>query len=184
VAGGTVVLCGNPRPGSRTLRVAQAAAAALAAASRAAPGAAEPVVLDLAALPAPFGPNAGTHLAEPLALVRGAELLVVASPTYKATYTGLLKAFFDLLPGPALAGVAAVPVMTAGGPRHALAADVHLRPLLLELGAHTPTAALVVLEEELPRLEDVVGAWAATAAPLLGRDPLVRGDPVPAGEPG
>lgn len=157
---GVVVLCGNPRAGSRTLRVAEAAAGAL--------GATAPLVLDLAALPAPFGPAAGTELAAPLAAVRGAEVLIVASPTYKATYTGLLKAFFDLLPGPALAGVAAVPVMTAGGPRHALAADVHLRPLLLELGAHTPTAALVVLEEELPKLDEVVAAWAETAAPLVG----------------
>jgi FMN reductase len=160
VAGGTVVLCGNPRPGSRTLRVAETAAAALGA---------EPLVLDLAALPAPFGPDAATALADPLTAVRSAGTLIVASPTYKATYTGLLKAFFDLLPGPALAGVAAVPVMTAGGPRHALAADVHLRPLLLELGAHTPTAALVVLEEELAKLDEVVAAWAATAGPLLRR---------------
>jgi FMN reductase len=160
---GTVVLCGNPRAGSRTLGVAVAAAAAL--------GTAEPLVLDLAALPAPFGPAAVGELAGPLGAVRGARLLIVASPTYKATYTGLLKAFFDLLPGPALAGVAAVPVMTAGGARHALAADVHLRPLLLELGAHTPTPALVVLEEELPRLDEVVGAWASTAAPLLGLAP-------------
>jgi len=127
-----------------------------------------PLVLDLAALPAPFGADAAAELAGPLAAVRAARLLIVASPTYKATYTGLLKAFFDLLPGPALAGVTAVPVMTMGGPRHALAADLHLRPLLLELGANTPTAALVVLEEELPALDEVVRGWAGTAAPLLG----------------
>jgi FMN reductase len=163
-SGAVVVLCGNPRPGSRTLRVASTVAAALTGAGT---GTAEPLVLDLAALPAPFGADAADGLAGPLAAVRAARLLIVASPTYKATYTGLLKAFFDLLPGPALAGVTAVPVMTMGGPRHALAADLHLRPLLLELGANTPTAALVVLEEELPALDDVVTAWAATAAPLL-----------------
>jgi FMN reductase len=155
-----VVLCGNPRAGSRTLNVASAAAAALTTE--------EPLILDLAALPAPFGPAAATDLAAPLAAVRAARLLIVASPTYKATYTGLLKAFFDLLPGPALAGVTAVPVMTAGGARHALAADVHLRPLLLELGANTPTPALVVLEEDLPRLDEVVRDFADVAAPLLG----------------
>jgi len=69
-------------------------------------------------------------------------MLVVASPTYKATYTGLLELFLDGY-GPApLAGVEAVPLMVGAAPHHALAVDVHLTPLLLELGASVPAAAL------------------------------------------
>ncbi|GMA86652.1 hypothetical protein GCM10025868_19020 [Angustibacter aerolatus] len=61
-------------------------------------------------------------------------MLVVATPTYKGAYTGLLKSFLDHVGADALAGAVAVPVTTVGGPAHTLAADVHLRPLLLEPG--------------------------------------------------
>ena len=46
--------------------------------------------------------------------------MIVASPTYKATYTGLLKLFLDRIAGGALAGVTAVPVMLGGHWRHSL----------------------------------------------------------------
>ena len=48
--------------------------------------------------------------------VSSADLLVVAQPTYKATYTGLLKLFLDQLPGDGLRGVTAVPLMLGAGP--------------------------------------------------------------------
>jgi len=68
--------------------------------------------------------------------VASAGLIVAASPTYKATYTGMLKAFFDRYGSSGLAGSVAVPLMTGGAPIHALAVEVHLRPLLVELGCH------------------------------------------------
>jgi FMN reductase len=68
----------------------------------------------------------------------GADLLV-ASPTYKGTYTGLLKVFLDQMPHQALAGTAAFPLLVMRLPQHALAVEVHLRPLLVELGANLPT---------------------------------------------
>jgi FMN reductase len=66
-----------------------------------------------------------------LELVRDADYLVVASPTYKATYTGLLKAFLDRLPPAALTGTVALPILVMGDAKHALAVEVHLRPLLV-----------------------------------------------------
>jgi hypothetical protein len=78
--------------------------------------------------------------------VAGCDLLVVCSPTYKATYTGLLKAFADGFESGLLVGKVAVPLMLYGDPRHAMAADVHLRPLLIELGASCPTAAVTLLD--------------------------------------
>lgn len=66
------------------------------------------------------------------------DLIIVASPTYKATYTGLLKAFFDHFPTDGLKGVIVLPVMTGGAPLHALAPSAHLVPLLMELGAAIP----------------------------------------------
>jgi FMN reductase len=87
--------------------------------------------------------------AQALETAAAADVLVVASPTYKATYTGLLKLFLDGY-GPApLAGTLAVPLMVGAAPHHALAVDVHLTPLLLELGARCPARGTYVLESEL-----------------------------------
>ena len=94
-------------------------------------------------------------------------ILIFASPTYKAAYTGLLKAFLDRYQNNGLAGVTAVPVMTGGWPGHLLAVEVHLRPVLIELGATVPARGLYVTEPELADLDTAVGKWSATAAPLI-----------------
>jgi FMN reductase len=69
----------------------------------------------------------------------------VASPTYKATYPGLLKSFLDWFSTTGLAGVTVVPVMVGAAAQHALAVKTHLRPLLVELGATVPTRGLRAL---------------------------------------
>ena len=102
-----------------------------------------------------------------LELVARADVLVVASPTYKGTYTGLLKAFLDRLPGGALASTVALPLLVMGDARHALAVEVHFRPLLVELGATVPTPGLALLESELQELEPVLDRWAARVAPQV-----------------
>ena len=81
----------------------------------------------------------------------------------------MLKAFLDRYGSNGLAGVVAVPVMTGGWPGHLLAVEVHLRPVLVELGAAVPARGLYVTEPELPELDAVVAKWAATAAPLIIR---------------
>ena len=92
----------------------------------------------------------------------GADVLVVSSPTYKGSYTGLLKAFLDLLGPSALAGTEAVPVMLGGAPDHKLAVDVHLTPLLLELGASVPARGLSsCLDADVERADELARAWAA-----------------------
>ena len=137
----TVVLVGNPKPRSRTLAAAVAVAEGLT-------GRTPDVVLDLADLGAALLDWGSPEVAEAVETVLGAELLVVASPTYKATYTGLLKLFLDRIGNGALAGTKAVPVMLGGDWRHSLAVEVHLKPLLAELGASLPTAGLFLLESE------------------------------------
>jgi len=109
-------------------------------------------------------------------LVSSADLLVVASPTYKATFTGLLKLFLDQLPPNALQGVIAVPVVVSAAPAHGLVGEAYLRPLLVELGATVPTRAFAVTEAQLPDLDDVVqGWWAGASAPLLRSVRVVAG---------
>ena len=154
-----LAVVGNPRPQSRTAALAIELATSLAQLL----GAGSPHVIDLAEQTAELGPPLGAgsapRWAAPLSALAAADLLIVATPTYKGSYTGLLKAFLDHVDGGALHGITAVPVTTVGSPAHTLAADVHLRPLLIELGASTPTAALVVGNERLDDPSAAVAQW-------------------------
>jgi FMN reductase len=78
--------------------------------------------------------------------VQASDVVVVASPTFKATYTGLLKLFLDQVPADGLVGVTAVPLMLGAGPGHALAPELLLKPVLVELGATCPTRGLYLLD--------------------------------------
>jgi FMN reductase len=60
---------------------------------------------------------------------------IIASPVYKASYSGALKAFLDLLPQKSLAEKTVLPIMTAGSSKHLLAIDYALKPVLTALGA-------------------------------------------------
>jgi FMN reductase len=61
--------------------------------------------------------------------VVSAELLVVGSPTYKGSYTGLFKHFFDLIDPVGLRGKPVLLTATGGSERHALMIDHQFRPL-------------------------------------------------------
>lgn len=61
--------------------------------------------------------------------VVGADVLVVGSPTYKGSYTGLFKHFFDLVDPTALRSKPVLLLATGGGDRHALTVEHQLRPL-------------------------------------------------------
>lgn len=160
-----VALIGNPRAGSRTHTVAIHAAETIA---RHIGRTGEIEVVDLGALGgALLSPVASAGVEAARELVTDADILVVASPTYKGTYTGLLKAFLDHLPPDALAGTVALPLLVMGAARHALAVEVHLRPLLVELGATVPTPGLALLESELPDLGEILDRWAARVAPQI-----------------
>ncbi|MDR0226305.1 MAG: NADPH-dependent FMN reductase [Burkholderiaceae bacterium] len=89
--------------------------------------------LDAAALLAAQAHEAG--VADAVARVERAQAVVVATPIYKAAYSGLLKVFLDLLPQSALKGKAVLPLATGGSPHHMLALDYALRPVLQSLGA-------------------------------------------------
>ena len=94
-------------------------------------------LIDLAKLPADalLGRREVIEVREAIQSVLDAGVLVVATPIYRATYSGLLKVFLDLLPPDALAGKVAIPIATGGGPAHLLALDHGLRPLLASVGA-------------------------------------------------
>ena len=163
------VVVGNPKPRSRTLQAALHLARELV-------GRDPDLVVDLADLGPALLDWQDPEVAALVAEVGAADLVVVASPTYKATYTGLLKLFLDRFGTDGLRGVA-VPLMLGAGPEHALAPELSLRPLLVEIGATVPTRALYVrdsahddpasyaawLERSRPRIATVLDAGAGAS---------------------
>jgi FMN reductase len=167
-----VILVGHPKPGSRTLAVATAAADAVAGAAGLT---GEYQLIDLSLLARRLlvaEPSAAVE--DAIELTAGADLLLVASPTFKGSYTGLLKVFLDRLPHLALDRTVGLPLLVMGLPQHALAVEVHLRPVLVELGATVPTPGLAVLESDLARLDDVLTPWAARVARVIREQPAAE----------
>lgn len=74
-------------------------------------------------------------LADAIAAVEDADVLVVASPVYNGSYSGLFKSFTDLVRMDALVGTPVVLGATGGSVRHSLAVDHELRPLFSVLQA-------------------------------------------------
>ena len=126
-----VGISGSPSATSRSRALVEYALAQLAAQG------AEAVLIDLATLPADalLGRQASPEVGAALERVTKARVVVAGTPVYRATYSGLLKVFFDLLPEAGLAGRIAVPLVTGHGFGHSLAVDHGLRPLFASVGA-------------------------------------------------
>ena len=162
------IVVGNPNPGGRTTRVAEAAARCAVEAIGAV-GRAEIETIELAHVADRLFAWEDEALAALCKRVASSALIVPACPVYKASYTGLLKAFFDRYGSNGLAGVVALPVMLGAAPQHALAVETHFRPLLVELGASVPSRGLYVLEAQLDDLDTVLVDFMSGAGPLLSR---------------
>jgi FMN reductase len=153
------VVVGNPKPRSRTYQAAANVAAKLA-------GQPADLTIDLADLGAALLDWSDQGVTDLVAQLQASDLVVFASPTYKATYTGLLKLFLDRIAGGALAGVTAVPVMLGGHWQHAMACDLLLKPVLVELGATCPTRGLFLLDTDYAGGE-TLDAWLTHARPQV-----------------
>jgi FMN reductase len=154
-----VVVVGNPKPASRTGGVGVAVAEAVLARS----GTTSPAVqvIELSSLATSLFSWGDPDVAAAKATVLEAELLVVASPVYKASYTGLLKAFVDQFGRDELAALATVPVMVGAAPAHTLAVETQLRPVLVEIGGSCPTRGVYVLEKQSADSAGVIDEWLA-----------------------
>ena len=155
----TAVVVGNPKPGSRTLAAASHVARSLT-------GAEPDLVVDLATLGPAILEWSDPEVADLVKQVGAADLVVVASPTYKAAYTGLLKLFLDRFAGGTGLSGLAVPLMLGGSPAHALAPELTLRPVLTEIGATVPGRGLYVIDAQ----HDDPAAyadWLAATRPLV-----------------
>jgi FMN reductase len=125
-----------------------------------------------------------------IAQVAEARVVVIATPVYKAAYSGVLKVLLDLLAQDALKGKTVLPLATGGSPHHMLALDYALRPVLQSLAARqilpgvyatdsqvtlTPEGAYQIHPDLARRLDDAAEALAAEGlklAPRRGFDPV------------
>lgn len=144
----SVVVVGNPKPMSRTRAAAELVAERLT-------GVPPAHVIDVVDL----GPGllgwGDPKVAEAKEIVKSADLLVVASPTYKATYTGLLKLFLDHFGAGELGQIPTFALMLGGSPAHALAPELTLRPVLVEIGASCPSPSLYLLDSDYEASPDL-----------------------------
>jgi FMN reductase len=89
-----------------------------------------------------------TNLRGALDTVAGADGLIAVTPIFSASYSGLLKTFFDVLDKDALTGKPVLMGATAGTARHSLALEHALRPLFAYLRAVVaPTAVFAASED-------------------------------------
>ena len=115
------VVAGNPKPASRTLDAATSVAEKLT-------GETPDATVDVITLGSGLLGWGDAAVAEAVETVSSSDLVVCASPTFKATYTGVLKLFLDQFAGDTgLRGVTVVPLMLGAGPAHAMAPDLFLK---------------------------------------------------------
>ena len=132
----TAVVVGNPKPQSRTWDAAHRLHHALI-------GHDPDVAIDVIDLGAGLLDWEDPGVVSAVGAVRSAGFVVIASPTFKATYAGLLKLFLDqFATSDGLRDVVAVPLMLGAGPGHAMAPDHLLKPVLVELGAIVPAPGI------------------------------------------
>lgn len=83
------------------------------------------------------------------ALVEQASGVIISTPIYKASYTGVLKAFLDLLPSGAFSGKVVLPIATGGTLGHLLAIDYALKPVIATLGARYVLGGVYLLDTQI-----------------------------------
>ncbi|MFA6970705.1 MAG: NADPH-dependent FMN reductase [Gallionella sp.] len=81
--------------------------------------------------------------------VARAEGIVIATPVYKAAYSGILKAFIDLWPQFGLRGKVVLPLASGGSPAHTLILDYALRPVLASLAPRQVLDSIYAVEQQI-----------------------------------
>lgn len=148
------LIVGNPKQNSHTRDAAERLAAALGL---------DATVLEVSTLGAGLLGWGDPDVTAAVKAVRSADVVIAASPTFKATYSGLLKLFLDqFATGTGLAGQVGIPLMLGGGPAHSLAPELLLKPVLVELGAVCPAQGFYQLDSRYTEDESLsrwVDAW-------------------------
>ncbi|TDG02351.1 FMN reductase [Paraburkholderia guartelaensis] len=106
---------------------------------------------------------------EHIRAIETADLVIAASPVYRASYTGFFKHLFDLVHHEALIDVPVLLAATGGSERHALVIDHQLRPLFSFFQAHTLPIGVYASESDFDRYEIASDALRARIALAVER---------------
>ncbi|MHA0857500.1 NADPH-dependent FMN reductase [Paenibacillus sp. CMAA1364] len=87
-------------------------------------------------------------------LLAEADAVIVASPVYKASYTGVLKTFLDLVPQKGFAGKITLPLFIGGSLAHLLTIDYALKPVLSALGARHILGGVYTVDSQVVRTDE------------------------------
>lgn len=167
-----VAISGSPRAPSKSKTLAELTLRALERAG------CTTGMVDVSGLPAEalLARAGAAEIDAAIAEVGRARIVIAATPTYRALYTGALKCLFDLMPPAHLAGKICVPIQTGLAPQHFLSVEYGLRPLFSSLDG-LPIAGLYAMDDQfvdgapsgkvMQRIEMVVGL----AVALASRDP-------------
>jgi FMN reductase len=138
-----VAISGSPRSPSKSKTLAEAMLETLRAAG------VDTQMVDVALLPADalVARVPATEVDKAIATVGTAQIVIAATPTYRALYTGVLKCLFDLMPPGHLVGKICVPVQSAASPAHFLAIEYGLRPLFVSLDG-VPVSGVYATDEQ------------------------------------
>ena len=145
-----LIISGSPSSTSRTERLARSIAARIGARDVRAS------LLDVRNLPAEDLLHArfdAPSIVEATARVAAADGIVVATPVYKAAYSGLLKTFLDVLPQFGLRNKVVLPLATGGSIAHVLSIDYALRPVLSSLDPLHVVNGLFILDKQITVLD-------------------------------
>lgn len=87
-------------------------------------------------------------------LVEEAPAVIIASPVYKASFTGVLKTYIDLLPQNGLEGKLVLPLFIGGTLAHLLSIDYSLKPVLATMGARHFIKGVYATDNQVNRIQD------------------------------
>ncbi|MFD3498945.1 FMN reductase [Streptomyces sp. NPDC058678] len=120
----------------------------------------------------------GRKLSAAIDAVTGADGLIVVTPVFSASYSGLFKSFFDVIDKDALAGTPVLIAATGGTARHSLVLEHALRPLFAHLRAVVVPTGVYAASEDWGaqgldgRIERAAGELAALMAGLSAAGPV------------
>ena len=123
--------------------------------------------------------------------IESADVLVVGTPVYRASFTGLFKHFFDFVDQSALVDVPVLLSASGGSERHALVIEHQLRPLFSFFEAQTLPIGVYATDKDFspaytitsPQLQERIQLAVKRALPILHRSQTIKINPIQIAEP-
>ena len=87
-------------------------------------------------------------------IVEDSSGVLVLTPVYKASYSGILKTYLDLLPQKSFENKILLPIVIGGSFGHLLAIEYALKPVLSALGANHIVNGVFTIDKQVERIHN------------------------------